>query len=25
VAGHIFKFARCGYTLRVSSQISYSP
>jgi hypothetical protein len=26
VAGHIFKHARCGYTLRVTSlQTSYSP
>jgi hypothetical protein len=25
VAGHIFKRARCGHTLRVASKISYSP
>jgi hypothetical protein len=25
VARHIFKLARCGYTLRVTSQTSYSP
>ena len=25
VARHIFKLARCGYTLRVTSQASYSP
>jgi hypothetical protein len=25
VVRHIFKLARCGYTLRVTSQASYSP
>jgi hypothetical protein len=25
VVRHIFKLARCGYTLRVISQASYSP